>query len=240
MPDSILPNTSWSPPNIYHEIKSNVSTASLPNDISELPLTLRAEEEPSPVPCTLSHRLWFWTGMAFPHSNMWIITSAYLTGMTAELKQDLLSLSKSLENRNYRTTCWSSIRQNIYFLRKRKQVSLSYGDIKNSAEMLWKHEMHISLLTKDFHQRIIKRQITLTSGWDKTTVMGYELISQFPWICGFKLELEMLLDVCVCRNTSILARKRTFSGSCQHLDDNAACKVHWNRFILLCNNFVWG
>lgn len=160
--------------------------------------------------------------------------------MTAELKQDLLSLSKSLENRNYRTTCWYSIRQNIYFFRITKQVSLSYGDIKNSAEMLWKHEMHISLLTKVFHQRIIKAQIILTSVWDKTTVTGYELISQFPWICGFKLELEMLLDVCVCRNMSIPARKRTFSGSCQHLDDNAACKVHWNWFILLCNNFIWG
>lgn len=70
VPDSILPDTSWSPPNIYHKIKSNVSIANLPNDISELPLTLQAEEEPSPFPCTLSHHLWFRTGMAFPHSNV--------------------------------------------------------------------------------------------------------------------------------------------------------------------------
>jgi len=27
--------------------------------------------------------------------------------------------------------------------------------------------------------------------------MGYELSSEFPWICGFKLELEMVLDVSV-------------------------------------------
>lgn len=27
--------------------------------------------------------------------------------------------------------------------------------------------------------------------------MGYELNSEFPQICGFKLELEMLLDVFV-------------------------------------------
>lgn len=87
--DSILPNTSWSPPNVCQKTNSNVSIDNLPDDISELPLTPQAEKDPALCPA-YSFTLQFWMGMAFPHCNTWIIISAYLTSMMEELKQDLL------------------------------------------------------------------------------------------------------------------------------------------------------
>lgn len=38
--------------------------------------------------------------------------------------------------------------------------------------------------------------------------MGYELNLEFPRICGFKLELEMLLNVLVQKHVHIAEKKR--------------------------------
>lgn len=44
--------------------------------------------------------------------------------------------------------------------------------------------------------------------------MGIELNLEFPQICGFKLELEILLNVLV-QNHVHIAEKKKFSESCQ-------------------------